>query len=95
MTVSLAIFRGEVAEGGDFGGEGEGERREGEAEGNEERGAEAASKEAELWEGIIGKLEETRAGTQAGKSGKPSEEAAEEKSKEFTATLRRTSNQYA
>ena len=95
MTVSLAMFGGEVAEGGDFGGEGKGERREGEAEGNEERGAEAASEEAELWEWIIGKLEETRAGTQAGKSGKPEEDNAEEKSKEFTATLHLTPNQYA
>ena len=89
------MFGGETAEWGSFGGEKEGERREGEAGGNEERAADAASEEAEQLEGIIGKLEETRAGTQAGEAGETGKDNAKEKSKEFTATLRRTSNQYA
>ena len=89
------MFGDRVAEGGDFGGEGEGERREGEAGVSEERGAEAASEEANLWEWIIGKLEETRAGTHAGEASETGKDNAEEKSKEFTASLRRTSNQYA
>lgn len=73
---SLAMFGGEAVWRGDFGDEGEGE-----AGGSEERGPEAASEEAEQWTGIIGKREETRAGTQAGKADETGEDNAKENQK--------------